>query len=167
VFFKKIGVFWQALISNATSAAELIRRPLWSTTPPVEWQQRFTQFLKDASHLNAGFDYWTDWLQARVSGGPIDVDLLEQSYHIPKAIQAQSVLEINVYLANLHNATKPLNRVRAIFIGYGDAGKTSVIRMLHDEDVIEGKQAMTPGIEIREWPVPDTDIVAHFWDFGG
>lgn len=26
---------------------------------------------------------------------------------------------------------------------------------------------MTPGIDIREWSVGDTDITAHFWDFGG
>jgi hypothetical protein len=155
------------LINNKISAIELIQRPLWSTTPSVEWQQQFTQLLEDASHLNLGFNYWTDWLQTRVAGGLIDVDLLEQACNIPEAVEAQGVLAINAYLANLPNATKPLNRVRAIFIGYGDAGKTSVIRMLHDESVVEGKQPMTPGIEIREWLVPDTAIRAHFWDFGG
>ncbi len=97
----------------------------------------------------------------------IDLAFLEQLRSIPHAIQAQGVAQVNAYLANLHLAIKPLNRVRAIFIGYGDAGKTSVIRVLHDEEVSAGEQAMTPGIEIREWPVPDTDITAHFWDFGG
>ena len=26
---------------------------------------------------------------------------------------------------------------------------------------------MTPGVEIRDWPVPESQITAHFWDFGG
>ena len=26
---------------------------------------------------------------------------------------------------------------------------------------------MTAGIDIRDWPVPQTAIKAHFWDFGG
>jgi hypothetical protein len=80
----------------------------------------------------------------------------------------QGAAEINAHLINLRNksASQPLNRVRAIFIGYGDAGKTSVIRVLHDEQV-QAAEPMTPGIDIREWKVPDTDIHAHFWDFGG
>jgi hypothetical protein len=80
----------------------------------------------------------------------------------------QGAAEINAHLINLRNksANQPLNRVRAIFIGYGDAGKTSVIRVLHGEPV-QAAEPMTPGIDIREWHVPDTDIRAHFWDFGG
>nr|WP_286011441.1 COR domain-containing protein [Methylovulum psychrotolerans] len=64
-------------------------------------------------------------------------------------------------------ATQPLNRVRAIFIGYGEAGKTSLIRALHNEPVVEGMEGMTAGIDIRDWQIPDTEIKAHFWDFGG
>ncbi|MCK5355686.1 MAG: hypothetical protein KAJ63_11245, partial [Methyloprofundus sp.] len=43
----------------------------------------------------------------------------------------------------------------------------SLIRRLHNESVLEGKEEMTPGIQIREWPVAETDIKARFWDFGG
>ncbi len=32
---------------------------------------------------------------------------------------------------------------------------------------MEGKEPMTAGIEIREWPVAKTGITAHFWDFAG
>ncbi len=62
---------------------------------------------------------------------------------------------------------RPLNLVRAFFIGNSGAGKTSLIRTLTGEQVYEGKEAMTSGIDIREWPVGDTAITAHFWDFGG
>jgi len=57
--------------------------------------------------------------------------------------------------------------VRAIFIGDGAAGKTSLIRTLHGEAVVVGKEPMTPGIAIREWLVPKTEIKARLWDFGG
>jgi GTPase SAR1 family protein len=52
-------------------------------------------------------------------------------------------------------------------MGDGYAGKTSLIRALHGEAVIPGHEPTTPGIEIREWPVPNSDIKAHLWDFGG
>jgi len=32
---------------------------------------------------------------------------------------------------------------------------------------MEGKESMTVGIDIRDWSVPNSDIQAHFWDFGG
>ncbi len=60
-----------------------------------------------------------------------------------------------------------LNQVRVIFLGYGATGKTSLIRVLNGQKVIEGKEPMTAGIDILDWQVPDSDITAHFWDFGG
>lgn len=59
---------------------------------------------------------------------------------------------INAYLLKLARRQKrsPLNRVRAILIGPGEAGKTSLLRALHGEPVIHGKEVMTMGIEIRE-----------------
>nr|VFK60758.1 MAG: PD-(D/E)XK nuclease superfamily protein [Candidatus Kentron sp. UNK]VFK69455.1 MAG: PD-(D/E)XK nuclease superfamily protein [Candidatus Kentron sp. UNK] len=59
-----------------------------------------------------------------------------------------------------------IKRVRAIFIGNGDAGKTSLIQALNEQEAV-GDTEMTPGIEISEWQVGDTGLTAHFWDFGG
>jgi putative ribosome biogenesis GTPase RsgA len=58
---------------------------------------------------------------------------------------AQSPAEINAYLRSLRDgaAQKQLNRVRALFIGHGGVGKTSLINALHGEDVVEGREAMT------------------------
>jgi GTPase SAR1 family protein len=81
--------------------------------------------------------------------------------------------------------TKELKRVRAIFIGHGETGKTSLIHALHGEDVIQGKELMTQGVAIKDAPLSsnrmkeeagvftsvtdfkDDDLTAHFWDFGG
>ncbi len=60
-----------------------------------------------------------------------------------------------------------LTHQRVIFLGHGEVGKTSLIRTLFGEPVVEGKEKMTPGIEIRKWEVPETEVQAHFWDFGG
>ncbi len=86
---------------------------------------------------------------------------------IPDGFSPQDEAVAEAGLHGLSSELHPLNRVRAIFIGYGSAGKTSLIRCLHQEPVLEGLEPMTPGIDIREWCVPGTQIMAHFWDFGG
>ncbi len=157
-------------ILKETTAAELLCFPLWSKNiVPKYWKKRLSNLKKDIVSLNLSFEIWLDWYNDRLYGKPISVELLKQWNNIPKEIEAQGVAAINAYLQNLvqGNLTHPLNRVRAIFIGYGEAGKTSLIRALHGEEVTKGKEAMTCGIEIRDWQVPNTDIQAHFWDFGG
>ncbi|PPD50180.1 MAG: hypothetical protein CTY13_02150 [Methylobacter sp.] len=151
------------------SANDFLMQSLWPAGMPDSWQTLWDQFRVDALNLNAGFDVWLDWYGDRLTGKAIDVELLQQWNRIPDAINAQVPAKTNAYLKNLlqKNIGYPLNRVRAIFIGYGEAGKTSLIRALHDEDVVEGKEPMTAGVEIRDWPVPETDIQAHLWDFGG
>ncbi|MCV6636231.1 COR domain-containing protein [Candidatus Albibeggiatoa sp. nov. NOAA] len=115
------------------------------------------------------FDYWAEWLQARYEGKPLDLTLLEKTVLLPEEIQAQSPREINHYLTQLRDGElkQKMKRVRAIFIGDGEAGKTSLIQALNRETVIEGNTDMTPGIAISEWQVDDSELTAHFWDFGG
>lgn len=151
------------VISNEKEG-NIIEKKLWIRTLPDNLQP----FKSTILNLNAGFEFWLDWYEARLKGEPLDLVWQRQSRQIPPAIEEQGVAAINAYLQSLQKriATAPLNRVRAIFIGYGDAGKTSLVRVLHGEPVAE-KEPMTPGIDIREWDVPGTDIKAHFWDFGG
>ena len=146
---------------------ELLKQPLGLASK--KWQQLLNNFKQDISSLNVGFEVWLDWYDDQLQGKVIDVKLLQRWNHIPKEIQQQGAAKFNAYHRSLlqENNKKPLNRVRAIFIGYGEAGKTSLIRALHGEDVIKGTETMTAGIEIRDWAVPNTDIQAHFWDFGG
>ena len=88
---------------------------------------------------------------------------------MPEEIRAQDPRAINRYLAELATGEKEqkIKRVRAIFIGNGEAGKTSLIQALNGEEVTEGDPDMTCGIDISEWPVGDSGLTAHFWDFGG
>lgn len=159
-----------AVLSNdAITARDFLSLPLWSVLESDRWTELQNQFLVDLSSFKQGFEIWVPWYQ-RLSKGPNpDLAMMERAHSVPKELDAQGAAAINAYIAALedNSAIKPLNRVRAIFIGYGDAGKTSLIKVLHGEQVPEGKEPMTPGVEIREWPVPDSDVKAHFWDFGG
>ena len=125
-------------------------------------------FSDNLRSMGEGFDFWADWYEDRLAGKPVDLITLELIVSLPEEILSQGPAATNAYLKSLRKDTvRPLNRVRAIFIGHGEAGKTSVIRALHGEEVVAGKEPMTPGIEIREWLLPDSEIKAHFWDFGG
>lgn len=156
------------LLQNA-SPAQLGQFELWAGDNRAQWQSLLEGLRVDAMRLDASFQVWADWYDDRVSGKPVDLELLRRWQGIPIEIRAQGVASVNAFLKNLagQEMLRPLNRVRAIFLGYGDAGKTSLIRALHGEPVVEGLEPMTPGIAIRDWSVPDTDIKASFWDFGG
>jgi GTPase SAR1 family protein len=133
--------------------------------------------------LDAGFEVWIDWYQDRIDGKPFDWEIERQWALLSKEQLSQSPAEINAYLKRLRGGvlTKELKRVRAIFIGHGEAGKTSLIRALHGEDVIQGQELMTQGIAItdaakmdeaagvftRVTNYNDDDLTVHFWDFGG
>jgi GTPase SAR1 family protein len=157
------------LVNHKNSAKELIESPLWSNLPPAPWSAQIIRFQETVRALNSDFDIWLDWYAARCQGKPIDVEQLKQRVFLPYSIVGQRPQQINAYIASLVQGTlgSPLNRVRTIFIGDGEAGKTSLIRVLNNEAVIEGIEAKTPGIAIREWQIPSTEIKASFWDFGG
>ena len=155
---------------QTTSAVELFQRPLWRDDElPAVIQAKWQRLRRWAESLESGFEYWLGWYQDCLDGKPVDVSLLEKQLDIPAEIRDQGLGAVNAYLATLASSEKKseLNLVRAIFIGNGAAGKTSLIRALHNEPVVEGKEEMTPGIAIREWPVEGTAITARLWDFGG
>ncbi len=160
-------------IQNTHNLHLFLQRPLWNEGSPKILNDIINRFQQWVKSLDSGFDVWLDWYQQRLDGKVIDLALLEKQVNIPEEIKSQGVKAVNAYLSTLSKAKisntelQPLNRVRAIFIGNGAAGKTSLIKALNGEEVVAGKEKMTPGIEIREWPVADTGITAHFWDFGG
>ncbi len=116
-----------------------------------------------------GFDYWANWLEARWHGRAFDIEHLKQSVLLDESIMAMKPTALNAYLKSLQNnkTSTSLNRVRAIFIGSGEAGKTSLIRVLRGEMVLEGREPMTAGVEIYHWLLSDSSIWADLWDFGG
>jgi signal recognition particle receptor subunit beta len=160
----------------------LLARPLWPEGMPAKVARLWTQLQKDLRRLDAGFQVWIDWYQDRLDGRPFDWEIERQWALLSKEQLSQSPAEINAYLKGLRDRTlsKELKRVRAIFIGHGEAGKTSLIRALHGEDVIQGQEQMTPGVAMKDAKMEeeagvftsvtnykDDDLTVHFWDFGG
>lgn len=80
----------------------------------------------------------------------------------PKAI-------LDYYFNRQTQGTRPLNEVKLLLLGRGEAGKTSVSRALRGVS-FQKEQAETPGIEIRPWGLecPGAEPVkVHVWDFAG
>ena len=135
---------------------------------PLPFPEQHRQFLAHLRELPS-FGYWADWFQARIDGEPWELEAMEKSVRLPEEVAAQGPRAVNRYLAEIASGQRreKIKRVRAIFIGNGDAGKTSLIAALNGQPVTEGGTDMTCGIDISEWQVPGTDLKAHFWDFGG
>jgi GTPase SAR1 family protein len=164
--------------------AALLVLPLWPQGEPQEVCALRTQLEADLLGLEAGFEIWIEWYRARLEGKEADWEIERQWALLSKEQLAQRPAEINAYLKALRDGslTKQLKRVRAIFLGHGEVGKTSLIRALHGEEVIEGKEAMTQGVAAtdsrykideqagvftREQQIGEDDLTVHFWDFGG
>ncbi|VFM99853.1 MAG: small GTP-binding protein domain-containing protein [Candidatus Kentron sp. G] len=148
-------------LAQAPDARDYLITPFPAFLSPGNFLARLQQL--------PSFEYWADWLQGRYLGRPLDPDVLEKSVNLPEEIKKQSPQAINRYLAELAGGGKQekIKRVRAIFIGNGEAGKTSLIAALNGREVRPGSEDMTCGIEISEWRVKGTELTAHFWDFGG
>jgi signal recognition particle receptor subunit beta len=154
---------------------------------PAEVAQLWIELQRDLRGLDAEFQVWIDWYQDRLDGKSFDWEIERQWALLSKEQLSQSPAEINAYLKGLRDGalTKELKRVRAIFIGPGEVGKTSLIRALHGEDVIHGGEPMTQGVAIKDAALStnqmeeeagvftsvtdykDDDLTVHFWDFGG
>jgi internalin A len=72
------------------------------------------------------------------------------------------------YFKSLEGEKKPLNEVKVLLVGDGEAGKTSLMKRIFGEEV-DGNESQTQGINIRKLTVNngDREIKANFWDFGG
>ena len=143
------------------------------------------RWQNDLRGLNAGFEVWIDWYRDRLDGKPVNWELERQWALLSKEQLSQSPAEINAYLKALREGslTKQLKRVRAIFIGHGEAGKTSLIRALTRRGCDRGKGGDDAGRCRHGFPLQDRragrglhqgsanpeddDLTVHFWDFGG
>nr|VFK65329.1 MAG: Uncharacterized conserved protein, contains ParB-like and HNH nuclease domains [Candidatus Kentron sp. TUN] len=161
-----MDIIWRELdsLSRDSETSVYLNHPY--APPPLSPLQE--QFLARLRQLPS-FEYWADWLQDRYAGRPWDPEILKKSIGLPEEIENRGPRAVNRYLKELAagELEAGIKRVRAIFIGNGDAGKTSLIRALNGLEVKEGGTDMTCGIDISEWQVTGTDLKAHFWDFGG
>ncbi|MBT3314224.1 MAG: TIR domain-containing protein [Anaerolineae bacterium] len=88
---------------------------------------------------------------------PIPPEILEKNYD-PAAI-----------LSAYDDARRPLHEAKAILVGQGSVGKTSLVKRIVEDDFNE-QESKTEGIKISKWKVKgeeDNKISLNIWDFGG
>ena len=75
---------------------------------------------------------------------------------------------INYYFKYIEQQKRPLNEAKAIIIGQGAVGKTSLVKRLL-EDHFDLHETKTDGICIKQWDVisEGAPIRLNIWDFGG
>ncbi len=63
---------------------------------------------------------------------------------------------------------KKLNEVKVLLVGYGGAGKTSLVRRLTNGK-FQSDEVKTHGVRITRWPitVDGEEVTVHLWDYGG
>ena len=96
--------------------------------------------------------------------------------HIDMSVFDQSQDVILRWFRERKNTTDkgaPLNEVKVVFLGDGEAGKSHCIaRLLKGGETLTPEEIpadSTPGIVIKDqsYPIGDRDVQVHFWDFGG
>ena len=158
----------------------LLSSRLWQEAVPPKFEALVAKLSSDLQVLGAGFEVWIDWYQDRLDGKQFNWEIERQCAMLSKEQLSQSPAEINAYLKALRDGTltKQLKRVRAIFIGHGEVGKTSLINVLQGGEA-EPPNQTTKGIAIKDAienaagvftqikDYLDDDLTVHFWDFGG
>lgn len=91
----------------------------------------------------------------------IDMSIFEQPYEVI----------VEWFHSRKKAEPTPLNEIKVVFLGDGEAGKSHIIaRLMNDGgDPIDYVAQSTPGIVIKnkEYDMQDRRIHIHFWDFGG
>ncbi len=86
----------------------------------------------------------------------------------PLEIAEKGIEAIREYFEALEEEQLPLNELKIILVGNGNAGKTSLVKRLLGK-TFDPNESQTHGINIRNsWlEHNDSKIKLHFWDFGG
>ena len=80
----------------------------------------------------------------------------------------QNPASILDYWFRIRESKRPINEVKLILVGFGNVGKTSIVKRLIDNR-FDHNEYKTEGISIRDWGMTiGEDLVnVHIWDFGG
>ncbi|MCB2359432.1 COR domain-containing protein [Clostridium estertheticum] len=84
--------------------------------------------------------------------------------NVPIEILNQGKEAIKDYFKSLVNGCKPINEIKVILLGEGDAGKTSLMNLLQGNAYVKN-QPQTHGINLKK--LKQNGITMKVWDFGG
>jgi internalin A len=88
---------------------------------------------------------------------------------VAKGDAAAKPADILDYYFRLRREAGPLNEAKLILVGFGEVGKTSLVKRLVGDD-FDPYEKKTDGLAIRDWRIrlnAAEDVRLHIWDFGG
>ena len=89
----------------------------------------------------------------------------------PPEIQRRGTKSIILYLKRLLSGQVTCKRTKLMFVGLGEAGKTSLLKALRQDTANDHEEVqVTDGIDIKEWQVTledKTQLTYSMWDFAG
>ncbi|MDX2303359.1 MAG: COR domain-containing protein [Microscillaceae bacterium] len=82
-------------------------------------------------------------------------------------LEEENCLEsLRATLESFRKGTQKNTEIKLILMGNSTVGKTTLAKLLAGED-IEQTEDSTHGILVSKIKIPDTEIIAYCWDFGG
>ena len=128
-----------------------------------DWLPEIAEEFTTKDHIGFGKNKAAVWLYQTSVEAIKDMSIFEQPYE----------LIVKWFNERRLGRTQPLNEIKVVFLGDGEAGKSHTIARLMndggdpDYNVFDGQS--TPGIVIRnkEYDINGRKIQIHYWDFGG
>lgn len=128
-----------------------------------DWLPEIAESFTTKDHIQIGRKKASVWLYRTTVATIKDMSIFDQPHKlVAKWFEARKL-----------GRTQPLNEIKVVFLGDGEAGKSHTIARLMndggepDHQIFDGQS--TPGIVIRnkEYDVNGRRIQIHYWDFGG
>lgn len=121
--------------------------------------------------LGLDFTYCDDGINLRGTTVPgVDMSLFSQKTNEQNFSKYQEMIK-KWFEEREKEIDKPLNEVKVVFLGDGEAGKSHTIaRLMNDGgEPVDYAGQSTPGVIIRDkmYDVEGQQVQVHFWDFGG
>lgn len=113
--------------------------------------------------------YWAD-VYSQYLTGAINQAAAQRRRELPEGILASGYQAVTAYLQAAEQGEEhSFHEVKAVFLGDGGAGKTSLVTRIIDRAAPLPKQEdRTAGVEVQEHTIPDSsDHKIRIWDFGG
>ena len=129
----------------------------------THWDKRFTESLEAI-----GMDYWADVYRQYLTGA-INEAAAQRRRKLPQEILESGYDAITAYLmAAEQGEEQKFHEVKAVFLGDGGAGKTSLVTKIIDRNApLPTEEERTAGVQVMEHTIPDSDHKIRIWDFGG
>ena len=125
-----------------------------------DWLPEIAEQFMTSSMRTAGHTKAIVYLEG-TSVDNVDMSIFEQPY----------TMVVTWFGERKMGRTQPLNEIKVVFLGDGEAGKSLTIARLRNNggDPVGYVDVRTPGIVIDhvKYPIGAEDATLHLWDFGG